>query len=132
MNTVELFTDLRSRGVVLKATGDRLRVDAPKGSITPELREAMIDHKLGIIALLMTGDSEVAWRVAAMASQIPEIGCVPLLVAREAVEPKKGECLSCGENLATGGRFICTFCGRAKNVVIEIAMARPVSSSCIA
>lgn len=118
--------------MVLEAPGDRLRVDAPKGSITPELREAMIDHKLGIIALLMTGDSEVAWRVAVMASQIPEIGYVPLLVAREAVEPKKGECLNFGEKLATGDSSICALCGRARNVAIEIVMARPVSSSHIA
>ena len=132
MSAADLIAELRLRGVAVQATGDRLKVDAPKGTITPELHEALKDHKLEIIALLMTGDTEIAWRAAVMASQIPAEGYVPLLVAREAVEPEPGHCISCGNRLNADERYICSLCGRAKNVAIEIAIAKPASTSNVA
>lgn len=132
MNAAQLLDELRVRGVVLEAVGDRLRVEAPKGTITPELHEALKDHKVEIIALLMTGDTEIAWRAAVMVSQIPTEGYVPLLVAREAVEPQPGQCISCGNRLNAGDSSICVICGRAKNVAIEIAIAKPASTSNVA
>lgn len=44
MNAAELLVELRARGVVIEASGDRLKVDAPKGIVTPELREALADR----------------------------------------------------------------------------------------
>ena len=41
MNAGELLIELRSRGVLLEPAGDRLKIDAPKGSLTQELREAL-------------------------------------------------------------------------------------------
>jgi amino acid adenylation domain-containing protein len=48
----ELLTDLRSRGITLSVDGDRLRCDAPKGSLSEELRQQLVDRKLDMIRLL--------------------------------------------------------------------------------
>jgi hypothetical protein len=131
MKATELMEELQTLGVQLEARGDRLRF-RPPGVLTPELRNALAEKKLEVIALLLTGDSEVAWRAAVMVSQIPLTGYVPLLVARKALESKAGHCLSCGEILKGAKSCICTICGRAKNIAIEIAMTRPVSADLIA
>ncbi|MFQ5904124.1 MAG: hypothetical protein ACE5JO_10580 [Candidatus Binatia bacterium] len=44
--------NLQKRGAVLITNGERLRVDAPKGVIPPDLRERLREHKAEIIALL--------------------------------------------------------------------------------
>jgi len=65
----ELLADLKRRGVILEAIGDRLRVDAPAGMLTPELRQALVVHKAELLELLapagnpaptVTGDSASA------------------------------------------------------------------------
>lgn len=53
MTASELLSQLREKGVEVKASGDdRLFVDAPKGSITPELRSALAAHKAEILQML--------------------------------------------------------------------------------
>jgi hypothetical protein len=123
MNTAKLIEELRSRGVLLEAAGDRIRVDAPKGALTPELRLVLTDRKLEIIALLKSGDTEIAWRTAAMLPQIPEKGPLPFLLAREAVEPQAGCCLSCGDPLNQDDAYRCAPCSRAANLAIEMAVS---------
>jgi len=48
----ELLADLRARGVVVEARGDRLRLDAPAGVLTDELRDVVRAHKPRLLALL--------------------------------------------------------------------------------
>ncbi|MFP5265566.1 MAG: hypothetical protein ACLGJB_27065 [Blastocatellia bacterium] len=52
MTVMELIAELRGRGVVLEASGERLRVDAPKGAVTPDLRAALEAHKTKILEAL--------------------------------------------------------------------------------
>ena len=52
MNAAELLAELNRRGVALEAVGDRLRYDAPKGALTPELRAAMAEHKAELLELI--------------------------------------------------------------------------------
>ena len=52
MSAAELLNELKSRGVSLEANGDRLRVDAPRGAITPELRRTLAAHKAELLGLL--------------------------------------------------------------------------------
>ena len=52
MNATELLAELHSRGVVLEAAGERLRYDAPKGALTPELRAALAEHKAELLELV--------------------------------------------------------------------------------
>jgi hypothetical protein len=68
-------------------------------------------------------DEDVAWRVEAMLPQIEVNRPIPFLVAREAVEPQAGCCLSCGEPLETDDRNRCTACNRAANLALELAMS---------
>lgn len=68
-------------------------------------------------------DPEISWRVEAMLSQIPNKGAIPFLVAREAVKPQAGCCLSCGEPVGTGNAYRCAPCGRAANLALEMSMS---------
>src|ERR1051325_5948136 len=122
MTASDLIRTLEERGVRLEAQDDRLRY-YPASAVSPELRESLIEHKAEVIALLKTGDEEIAWRVAAMLGQIPDKGPIPFLVAREAVQPQAGCCLSCGEVLAADDRYRCTPCGRAANLALELVMS---------
>ncbi len=52
MSAEQILTQLRDQDMRLSVTGDRLRVDAPKGAITPELRSMLADHKPELIEAL--------------------------------------------------------------------------------
>ena len=52
MTARELITELRDKGVEVKSSGDRLLIDAPKGTITPELRVALSEHKAELLRIL--------------------------------------------------------------------------------
>lgn len=56
MTPSELLSDLRTRGVILRAQGDRLHVEAPRGVITPALRTALASHKAELLALVSNSD----------------------------------------------------------------------------
>jgi hypothetical protein len=51
MSAIELIRQCRAAGIRLQARGDRLHVEAPVSSVTPELRQALIDHKADLLAL---------------------------------------------------------------------------------
>jgi hypothetical protein len=51
-----LIDDLRRRGVVLTACGEKLRVDAPAGVLTPDLRTVLAGHKDELLAALRDAD----------------------------------------------------------------------------
>ncbi len=123
MRTTDLLVHLRECGVQLHVNGYNLKVSAPKGVLTSELRDTLIQSKAEIIAFLKTHNSEIAWRVQAMLPQIPNEGQIPLLVAREAVEPGPDECLSCGDPIHIS-KFLCQNCERAENLAIELAMSK--------
>ena len=53
MSAVEMIlAEIQKRGIRIEADGDLIRYEAPKGSLTPELREAMARHKADLISLL--------------------------------------------------------------------------------
>ncbi|NER32387.1 MAG: hypothetical protein F6J89_33530, partial [Symploca sp. SIO1C4] len=47
-----LLNDLSNKGIKLSANGSFLNVDAPKGLMTTELRESLVEHKAEILMLL--------------------------------------------------------------------------------
>src|SRR3569832_452560 len=63
MNTLEFLSYLRTLEVKLSVDGDRLRLSAPKGVLTPTLRQELAEHKAEILAFLhnanRAGDSTV-------------------------------------------------------------------------
>jgi len=63
MDLHSLLTHLSNQGVKLSVNGDSLLVDAPKGVMTQQLRDALTDHKAEILLLLRqhgTGMSSAA------------------------------------------------------------------------
>ena len=52
MTATELLTTCRQVGIRLEARGDRLRYEAPAGSLTPELRATLTEHKAELLSLL--------------------------------------------------------------------------------
>ena len=52
MNAVSLIGQCRAAGIRLQARGDRLHVEAPAGSVTPELRQALAANKADVLALV--------------------------------------------------------------------------------
>ncbi len=49
MTPEEVIDKAQSLGAVLAAKGDRLRVDAPRGALSLELRQALAEHKAQIL-----------------------------------------------------------------------------------
>lgn len=47
-----LLADLKARGVYLEAAGDKLRVNAPKGFLTPQVRAVLLARKAELLARL--------------------------------------------------------------------------------
>ena len=47
-----ILADLQRRGVVVKTNGDRLRLDAPVGVLTPDVVERVKHHKSQVLAIL--------------------------------------------------------------------------------
>jgi TubC N-terminal docking domain len=123
MTASDLMRTLEERGIRLEVCEGRLRYH-PASALSPKLRESLIEHKVGVLALLKTEDNEIAWRVAAMTQQIPNKGVLPFLVARQGVESKAGCCLSCGDPLKQGDACRCSACGRAANLALELSMYR--------
>ncbi|MCW6050903.1 amino acid adenylation domain-containing protein [Lyngbya sp. CCAP 1446/10] len=52
MNLHLLLNSLSNQGIKLSTNGSSLEIDAPKGAITPELRNSLIEHKAELILLL--------------------------------------------------------------------------------
>lgn len=65
MSTESLRNDLAARGIWLGIAGANLRVSAPKGTMTPELRQTLADHKAELLTALKTGWAESARRLIA-------------------------------------------------------------------
>ena len=52
MTVHEVLALLNHRGIRLLREGDRLRCNGPKGSLTPDLQQAIAEHKTEILSLL--------------------------------------------------------------------------------
>lgn len=58
-HTHDLLTQLRQERITLALDGDRLKVRAPAGTLTPDLRQQLACHKTELIALLGAAQSTV-------------------------------------------------------------------------
>ena len=52
MTATEILALVHGQGIVLDVQGDQLVVDAPTGSLTPELRAELVRHKPTLILML--------------------------------------------------------------------------------
>ncbi|WP_026097629.1 non-ribosomal peptide synthetase [Baaleninema simplex] len=67
MNLHSLLRSLSSRGIRLSKIENSLRIDAPKGALTPELRDLLTQHKSEILKRLETQD------ITAIDRELPSI-----------------------------------------------------------
>lgn len=51
MSAVALIRQCHDAGIRLQARGDRLHIVAPAGTVTPELRQRLTEHKADLLAL---------------------------------------------------------------------------------
>ncbi len=58
MNALSLFHDLKARGVILEASGEHLKVDAPAGVVTDEDRAALVELKPILLRFLSRSPEE--------------------------------------------------------------------------
>jgi hypothetical protein len=73
MTAHELLSQLRAKGVELKTSGgDRLVIDAPKGTVTEELRSALSAHKAELLQILKAEEN-----APAAAPEISEVAAEP-------------------------------------------------------
>ena len=88
-------------GILLAVTDDKqLRVEAPRGALTPELRAALVDQKPTLLAVLS--------RLEAMRATA---GQAPIIVANPQAVGGPGRCCSCGDALdAPRGYGRCAAC----------------------
>ena len=59
MNTLDLLAELKRLNVKLSLAGDKLRLEAPAGTLTPKLKEALVKHKPALMSLLSGQPVEV-------------------------------------------------------------------------
>jgi hypothetical protein len=92
-----LIRDLSARGVRLARHGDRLHVEAPTGTLTPELRETIAEAKPAILAALdaddaytLSGDALRSFVRAQRDAELRSHGKVP------PDETATAQCVRCG------------------------------------
>jgi tubulysin polyketide synthase-like protein/HEAT repeat protein len=89
MTARNLLSELRQKGVEIKASGDdRLVIDAPKGAITPELRSALAAHKVELLQILKSEQQPPAPIAppTELKTHAPEVVAAPVALTRPADE----------------------------------------------
>jgi hypothetical protein len=61
MTVPELLATLRRAGIEVSVREDRLRIEAPRGAVTPEIHRALVDHKPELIAALSVPRRSPTW-----------------------------------------------------------------------
>jgi hypothetical protein len=90
MTVVEVLTVAQTAGIRLEARGRTLRVEAPAGVLTPDLRAALVVLKPALLVVLE--------RVQAM-RHLAAVAPRPLPYARAWAKSGPGFCFSCGDLL---------------------------------
>lgn len=107
MTAQALVTMCHKAGVLLTVTDDaHLRVEAPRGVLTPELRAALVDQKPTLLAVL-----------ARLEDMRATAGQTPIAVADPTIGGGPGRCFSCGVPFAEANAYgRCTPCSIAADI----------------
>lgn len=82
MNAGPLLRELQAAGVALSATGDRLHVEAPAGTVTPELRQRIAENKACLLAELHQSTTAARDTRTALLALADRLGLDPARVHR--------------------------------------------------
>ena len=78
MTAEGLLAELSTQGVQLVAQGSQLRIDAPKGVLTPELRQRLAERKDELLELIARADENPDGQQPAPSAHRQEEGvCIP-------------------------------------------------------
>jgi hypothetical protein len=117
MTAAELVGSLYRRGILLVPAPDGgLRVRA-RNALSGAERSDLARHRGAILAVLEA--DPIGWRAAVMATQVPQNGAIPLLLARPGTRFPPESCCSCGDPLAPADRYRCELCVSAVLAVLE-------------
>ncbi len=118
----ELFVALTRAGVVPVADGERLRVRAPRGALTAELRAAMELHRHTLWKLLKVrfrGPEECVEAQGNGSSMRP---CRRMGVCARSIEGGPcfipATCCICGDGLTPGRRYCCPACSDERRTMV--------------
>ena len=90
MTLSDVLRSTEAAGIRLEARGATLHVEAPSGTVTPELRAALVAHKPLLLVVLE--------RLKAM-RHFAAVAPKPLPYARAWAQGGPGRCFSCGDPL---------------------------------
>ncbi len=62
MSATELLNELSARGVTLRPAPDGIRYQAPRGALTPELRERLVASKPAVLEILALERVRETWK----------------------------------------------------------------------
>lgn len=109
MSLTAILDEVKKHGIILEVQGDQLRYRARKGSLTAELREALVRHKPQIIAALTASKPSAKARIRG-ADELIETAhvdvcfhcrgakvckCICCAVATRSMQWEPGQCQSC-------------------------------------
>lgn len=103
MSADELLSMCRQAGIRLEAAGNMLEIDAPRGALTPELRDLLARGKRELLALLapsspyVVTDAGVQARRDVFERQLAATPAprVPMFLFKPDVAYTRGRCYSC-------------------------------------
>ncbi|PYS35577.1 MAG: hypothetical protein DMF75_03205 [Acidobacteria bacterium] len=89
MTAQNLLSQLREKGVELRTSdGDRLVIDAPKGTITDELRDALKTHKTELLQILKSENAPNQPAIAAIETE-PHVADKPAIAVTSVSQTEK-------------------------------------------
>lgn len=93
MTAVELLRNLTAHGIQLEPIGDKLKIFAPAGAITPELKAVLSEHKTDLIRLLNVPTNGEAENALVSVELCPV--CCGVLFRRDGKRFDRLECPAC-------------------------------------
>ena len=117
MSVTSLLERIEERKIQIVVEGDHLRYQAPKGALTPELRQELKARKAEVIAHLQ--DPRVLRQAAMFREHLDRPGPA-LFYVTPGANIRDGFCLTCGEEPPTGRLGVrCRVCCTAARLAIE-------------
>jgi hypothetical protein len=119
VTAAEIVGSLQRRGIALVPLTDGRLSYRPKNVLSRAEIDDIYRERDAIVRLLNA--DPVGWRVVVMATQVPAVGAIPLLLARPGIWSDAGTCVSCGDPLDSGGRLRCAPCVAAAIAALATA-----------
>ncbi|MEM7336203.1 MAG: condensation domain-containing protein [Chloroflexota bacterium] len=85
MSTFEFLVELKSKGIDISLNGEKLKLNAPKGTLTPDLKEELMARKAEIVQFLQRAEQVGDQAEVIKIEPVDRTGILPLSPAQERV-----------------------------------------------